>query len=315
MLIRIGGTVLALAGIAACSGQSADQTASQIAAKVNGYEITVHQINFALGQLGAVPKEQIKTASNQVLERLIEQQVLIEQAIALKVDREPKTVQAIEAARRQILAQAYLERVAAGGSAVPDDTKRFYSEHPELFAERRIYRLQEINLTGDPSVLKPLQEQVRKAKSLNDVIAWMRTEKIPFATNMTTRAAEQMPMMLAREFHRLKQGQIAIVPNAGNITVSQIAAVQDAPLDIGQASPYIERFLDNQRRTGEIQQKLKELKAAAKIEYIGDFGAPGIAASVTGSPTDGGGAAAPGSPQPAPNKGEAFMEKGLSGLR
>ncbi|MFM9888700.1 MAG: EpsD family peptidyl-prolyl cis-trans isomerase [Burkholderiales bacterium] len=310
--------------VVGCGGQTPDQSASQIAAKVNGYEITVHQINFALSQLGAVPKEQIKAASNQILDRLVEQQILVEQALALKIDRDPKAVQAIEAARRQILAQAYLDRVLADvGKGTADDVKRFYDQHPELFSERRIYRLQEINLAADPAIVDPLKERVGKAKSLNEVVTWMQSEKIAFATNLTTRAAEQLPMKLGQEFHKMKQGQIAIVPNAANVTVSQIAAVQEAPLDMPQAMPYIERYLDNQKRMGRVEQKLKELRGSAKIEFSGDFGSvqtvstPAHGNTVPSAAAEAFSPAAPVAGARATDKGssDAFMEKGLSGLR
>ena len=93
-------------GLAAGGGASKDKPASQTAAKVNKEEITVHQINLVMGQQRALPPEQAASASGQILERLIDQELALQKAGEQKLDRDPRVMQQLEAARREIISRA-----------------------------------------------------------------------------------------------------------------------------------------------------------------------------------------------------------------
>ena len=147
VLSLLGLTVLlALAvAIGGCNKKQETPAATQVAAKVNADEITVHQINSILARLKNVTPEAAPQAKREILAKLIDQQLAKQQAIAKKLDRSPNVVQAIESARNEILARAYLEQLAAAQpKPTADDVKKYYAEHPALFAERRVYSLEEI---------------------------------------------------------------------------------------------------------------------------------------------------------------------------
>ena len=55
--------------LAACGGESGDKkVATQVAVKVNGGEVSVHQINQVMQRTNVTSPEQAKAASRQVLE-------------------------------------------------------------------------------------------------------------------------------------------------------------------------------------------------------------------------------------------------------
>ena len=103
--------------LAACGGK--DRAHTQVAAKVNDGEITVHQVNFVLQHMPGLTAERAPQARKEVVDRLIDQEVLVQQAVANKLDRDPKTLAALEAARREVLSRTYLER-AAQAAGKPD---------------------------------------------------------------------------------------------------------------------------------------------------------------------------------------------------
>ncbi|MDP3222180.1 MAG: SurA N-terminal domain-containing protein, partial [Rubrivivax sp.] len=90
---------LATAVLLVGCGEKKEKAASQTAAKVNKDEITVHQINFVLQQQRNLRPEQTDAASRQILERLVDQQLALQKADEQKVDRDPRVVQQLEAAR------------------------------------------------------------------------------------------------------------------------------------------------------------------------------------------------------------------------
>jgi EpsD family peptidyl-prolyl cis-trans isomerase len=242
------------------------------AAKVNGTEIPLEQVNALLSRAGNVPAEQSKAASRQLLERLIDQEILLQKAAESKLDQDPKVIQAIDTARREVLTRAYLEQAAAGAAKPGEqEIKDYYDKHPELFKERRVYNLREIAINAPQDTLPALQEQMAKSKSLNDVVNWLKSKDIQFATNQGAKAAEQLPLEVLPKFHQLKDGQTAILPMPAGILVVQVVASQTQPLDETQARPFIEQFLTNQRRTESAAAAMKTLREAAKVEYLGDY--------------------------------------------
>jgi len=122
------------AALPACDRASAERHA-QLAARVNGAEISVRQLGA-----GSAP------AKAGALEKVIDRELLVQQALNAGLDREPAVRDAIDAARRQILAEAWLEKVAAGKAVSREEVHAFYAAHPELFAERRVYRVRETRL-------------------------------------------------------------------------------------------------------------------------------------------------------------------------
>ena len=288
--------------VAACGGDDGTKPAARVAAKVNKDEITVPQLNSAMAQFRNLSPEQQKAASKQVLERMIDQELLVQKAIERKLDRDPRVMQSIETSRRQILSQAYLEQLSA---QVPrpgaEEVAKMYRERPELFAERKIYRLQELAIQAHPEITQQaLEEQIRKAKSLNDVVTWLKSLNVPFNANTTVKAAEQLPLEVVPRLAQLAVGQVMLMPAQQGYLLVQVAATEKQPLDEQRAQPFIEQFLMNQKRLELARGEVKSLRDAAKIEYIGDFAAHAPAKAE----------------KPAPAAGEkSAIDKGVAGPR
>ena len=207
---------------------------TQVAVKVNSDEISVHQINFALQRLGKIPEQQLKQANGQVLEKLIDEQLLVQKAIEKKLDRDPRIVQAIETAKRQILSQGYLEQALATSSPISDsEAREFYNKRPELFGERRIYRFHEVTFQGQADLAEKLGARVKAAKSISEITTWLGEQKIGFNVSSATKAAEQLPLAVLPALHKMKDGELELIVNQSktNYLVIQLAASQSSPMD------------------------------------------------------------------------------------
>jgi EpsD family peptidyl-prolyl cis-trans isomerase len=268
--------------------------------------------------VGKIAEGQQKQAQQQVLDRLVDQQILVQQAVSKKLDRDPRIVSAIEGAKRQILAQAYLESVMGGaGKSTPEQVKTFYSEHPELFQERRVYRFREMAIAAPPELqpklraqLEQLDKQPNKDKILPELATWLQGQNVKFQTNVATQAAEQLPMELVTKIHQMKDGDLLLIPRGNAIVVSQLIQSQTAPLTEQQSVPYIEQFLQNRKRLDLSNEEMKRLRTAAKIEYVGDF------AKKDGTPAREQTAEPPQPVEPsATNPTDDTIKKGLQGLK
>ena len=277
--------VLCAAALVAGCGEKKDKGASQTAAKVNKDEITVHQINFVLQQQRGLRPEQADAASKQILERLIDQQLALQKADESKVDRDPRVVQQLEAARREIIARAYLEKVGeAATKPTPEDIKNYYAEKPALFSQRRIHSIQEIAIEAKPEQTAGLREKLSAAKNIGEFVEYLKANDFRFAGNQAVRAAEQLPLSSLETFAKTKDGQAMLVPANNGVQVIVLAGSRMQPVNEEQARPAIEQFILNDRKRKLIDEDVKAMRAAAKIEYIGKFAqgaasAPGAAAA------------------------------------
>ncbi|MBZ8140328.1 peptidyl-prolyl cis-trans isomerase, EpsD family [Rubrivivax gelatinosus] len=268
------GLVLALATllVAGCGGRK--EQASQTAAKVNKDEITVHQINFALQQQRVRP-EQADAASRQLLERLIDQQLAVQKADDLKLDRDPRVVQQLEAVRREVLARAYFERVGEGAARpTPEEIRQYYESRPALFRDRRVYNLQELTIEATAEQAAGLRERLAQSASINDFVDHLKSNGYRYSGNQVVRGAEQLPLSSVERFATMKDGETAVIPTGSGLQVVVLAGARSQPVGEDQARAAIEQFIVNDRRRQLIESDLKALRSAAAIEYVGKFAEP-----------------------------------------
>jgi EpsD family peptidyl-prolyl cis-trans isomerase len=286
--------VLALTVLAACGAKDEKKAAGQAVARVNKEELTVHQINFLLGQQRGMRPEQTDAASRQILERLIEQELAIQKAGAQKLDRDARVLQQLEAAKREILSRAYFDRV---GDAAPKpseaDIKKYYEANTALFAQRRVYQLQEINIEAKADKIESLREALKTAKSAADFVNYLRSNNYKFAGNQVVRGAEQIPLNMLPNMSKMKDGDSVFNPSPTGATVLVLVGSRLQAVDEATARPAIEQFLTNERKRALIAEDIKSLRAAADIKYLGKF---------ADTPKDG---AAPAAALPADSAGSA----------
>jgi EpsD family peptidyl-prolyl cis-trans isomerase len=269
-LAALVATVLAMA-LTGC-GEKKDKPASQTAAKVNKEEITVHQINYVLQQQRGLAPEQAASASKVALERLIDQELALQKAQDQKLDRDPRVVQQLEAARREVIARAYVDNIASKApKPIPAEIKAYYEAHPALFKERRVYNLQELAIQAKPEQVAELQSRLAASKDLPDFINYLKTNDFKFAANQAVRAAEQLPLASLDKFAQWKDGQTSVSATPSRAQVVIMAASRSPPVDEARATPAIEQFLWNERKRKVVEDDLKALRSAAKIEYVGDY--------------------------------------------
>lgn len=290
----------ALVLLAGCGDKKKDKPASQTAAKVNKEEITVHQINFVLQQQRGIKPEQADAVGKQILERLIDQELAVQKAEELKLDRDPRVVQQLEAARRDIIARAYVEKTGEAASKPTDaDIKAYYDAKPALFSARRIYSLQEIAIEAQPEQVATLREQLGATKGINEFVDFLKANGYRFSGNQAVRPAEQLPLNLLDTFAKLNDGQAVLLPSANGAQVVLLVGSRSEPVDEARAKPAIEQYLLNEAKRKLVEADIKAMRAAAKIEYESKFAA---------TPSD----AAPAAPAPVAAPASAGSDGGLS---
>jgi EpsD family peptidyl-prolyl cis-trans isomerase len=276
-------SILIAALFTACSEKKEGATTAgtppeQVAAKVNGTELTVSQVDFALRRNPNLDEEQAKAASLKMVRFLVDQELLAQKAQADKLDRDPKVMEALDAARRQILAEAFISR-KLGTPAEPSDAEvtAYYDAHPELFAKRKIYRLQEISIKAPQEKHEAIRAKLAASKTLNDFAAWLKAENLPVKAAQGVKSAEQLPKAMLPKLAAMPDGQTMVVNAPDGLLVIVLADSQVQPATMEQAKA----------RQKAIKAELDALEAAAKIEYFGEYaeaGKPPVAPTTAETP-------------------------------
>ncbi|MBK1615209.1 peptidyl-prolyl cis-trans isomerase, EpsD family [Rubrivivax gelatinosus] len=281
---RLAATTLALAVVivAGCGGNR--ESASQTAARVNKDDITVHQINFVLQQQRGVQPGQAEVVGRQILERLIDQQLALQKADDLKLDRDPKVVQQLESARRDVLARAYLEKISEGvPRPTPQEIHRYYEDEPALFRERRVYSLQELVIEASPEQAGELKARLNRDPSLPNFVEHLKQVGLRYTGSQVVRGAEQLPLANVKAFARMQPGSLLTQTVPAGLQVIAIVDVRDQPVDEKSAGPAIEQFILNDRKRSIVEDNLKAMRAQASIEYVGKFAKDAPAAAAPAS--------------------------------
>jgi EpsD family peptidyl-prolyl cis-trans isomerase len=247
--------------LTACDRPAVERAQVQPIARVNGIEISARQLHAA-GAAGLA----------QAVEKVIDRELLVQKAVQAGLEHDPQVADRIDNARRDVLAQAYVER-AAGSLAQPtrEEVRAFYAENPALFAERRIYRTRELVVSANPEMIDSLRAQAARAKDLDEVAVWLRARDARFSVAAETEPAEQVPLAFLPQLARMKSGELAVFATPLGASVIELVHADEAPLTTEQAAPVIENFLAARKRLEVAAAEVKRLREAAKIEYVAQF--------------------------------------------
>lgn len=289
-ILTAGVILLTVAGLAACGGDK-QKKVGQALASVNGEEITALQLNEELQRAG-VPAAQQEAASKQLLEALIDRQVVENVALKEKIDRDPKVMQAIERAKALIISQAYMQKKLSG-MAPPSkaEVEDYFNKHPELFSNRKQFDMRQL-LIASKDMNDALKQVIDKSKSLDEVAAWMESNKIGFARGQVSRTTTDLAPELVGKLQSMPKGQLFIINEGERAMLMTIVDIKEVPVKLAAAAPQIEQYLVNTRTKDAAKQEMERLRAAAKIEYLNQPAAATAASGAASAASASAGAAA-----------------------
>jgi EpsD family peptidyl-prolyl cis-trans isomerase len=250
-----------------CScGRPAPQ--ERLAATVNEAFITVEDVRASMA---AVP-ETAQAKPGVALDSLIDSELLAQRAETNKLDRYPEVARALRAARRQVLAQAYIRQLIASASGEDKQAIRaYYQDHPQLFAKRRTYRVFEIAVSAAAVDVGKLKEKARSSRYLSEIADWLNERDVRFLVGAKTDPAEQVPAEFLPRLASMRDGEMQVWESGGRVSVIQLLQSTSAPLSEEDALPLIERYLLASNRFEALATTLKNLRAGASIDYVLDF--------------------------------------------
>ncbi|MDI1360982.1 EpsD family peptidyl-prolyl cis-trans isomerase [Methylotenera sp.] len=308
--------VVIFCNLAACGKGGEKVASSQIAAKVNGVEITTHQIDSVMAGAQNVTAENVAEFRKKALDKLIDQQLVLDKASKESLDRTPDVILEIEAAKKEILARAYLKKMLASSSEINDsEFKKYYDEHTELFSKRRVYNLQDISTQSNAQTLELLKGDVTAQKSMMDIAESLKAKGIKFSSGSFTRPAEQLPLDILPKMQLLKDGDMFVWQSGDIAHAIKLTSIEESPVGLLEATPMIKNYFINTRGKQIVEDKIKKFRQEAKIEYLGAFASQSGASQVKLPAADKAEAASNLTEEQKKSKKDSTIEAGVAGLK
>jgi EpsD family peptidyl-prolyl cis-trans isomerase len=266
----LGLLVASLWGLAACGSVDRSAGADQVVAKVNDREITVTQLNQALQSVNPIAPTPEQT--KETIDSLIDEELLVQAALKIKLDQDPATMAAFERARRQILVQTYAQRVLYPKKSIAlAEQQKYYKDNPALFANRKLYHLT-VYSVQQSDVTAALTADLNSVHSSDEVRAVLEKHEIKFETRQLNSAAEDLPMEKLSEFAGAEVGDLLIAQQMdGKMLLISIVGLENRSLPFERAKAEIDEYLTKTAHARAVEERLKVEKAVAKISYVGAF--------------------------------------------
>ena len=246
---------------------------TQVAVKVNGQEVTVHQLNQVLQGIRVnVTAENQTEIKQKALDNLIDQTLVLQAAKSAKLDRTPEVLSALEAAKRKVLVDSYIQRTLQGvGKPTADEIEAFYASRPEIFNDRKLFVYSQITLPAKDADLEKLVEKVKGIEDYESLLAMFKAEGLDYKELVEAKTSEKVAAPLLKPLNTLKAGDIGYLKMSDGLLVISLKESMSQPVSLERAKSAIERQLYSQKQKEAAAKLVESLKESAQVEYLGDF--------------------------------------------
>jgi EpsD family peptidyl-prolyl cis-trans isomerase len=236
--------------------------APQVVATVQGRQITKEDLDAEMA--GSPPPDAAhrQAAEANALRDMIARDIMAKAARAQGLDRTPAFRREEARVSDTLLARSLQEKLA---SAPPPTTRAqalsFMGAHPDLFAQRKIFTLDQIRLAppSDPTLLRTLSGLT----SLDQIAAALTQSKTPFQRDTAQLDAVSAAPALAEALAKAPPGQLFVLPQGSILSINQIKATRVEPFTGEPAIAYAQKVLTTQADRGAVENGLKALFARA----------------------------------------------------
>jgi len=262
--------IIAIAiALVACSCQK--KASGQTVAVVNNEEITAAELNDALGSDPNLAGTSSKEARANVLQKLIDRKLLVQQARKDGLDKSPEFVNQQRRAIDDLLINMLVsKKVNTSQTPSAQEIAAYESGRPEMFAGREIWTLQQIvyPTTKTPAV----NSKLAQAKTLEEVAQILTSNNVQFTRATRKIDTAIFPHNIYAQIANTKTGEPFIAPGPDKAVASVITAREPAPLAGDQAQSVALTAMRRDQLQKFVQDRVKDLRTSAKIQYQPGFG-------------------------------------------
>ena len=219
----LAGTALLMSGCGDKEGGELEK--GQVVATVNGKDITVHELNAELQGVQLPPNitpDQRKQVEQQALQQVVNRRILADIARERGLDKTPMFLLQERKAEEGILVQM-LQRQMSSAVKQPaqDEVATFMAQNPDLFAERKIFTVDQIQFQTprDSNLLRKYQP----LKTMDEVEAMLKQDGLQYRRAPATLDVARANPELVNQVLKMNREDIFIIPAGQVMTVAHVA--------------------------------------------------------------------------------------------
>lgn len=255
----------------------------QVAATVDGKEITVRDLNLELaGRLPADPKLQ-KQAQQQALQAIINRKLLAKAAEAQDLQKTPDFALQKQRANDTLLAEALQQKLASAvPTPTPEEINDYMAAHPDTYAQRKVFQIEQIQVQAQPT--PELINLLKPVKTMDQALAVVNAQHFPYRRGTVPLDAITVDPRVTESIVKLPPGEVFVIPQPGQITINQVEGSSVQPFTGPQAAKFATEFLHRQRtQEAVIRQMQGVIQAGAKdVAYNVNYRPPAKPAGAGG---------------------------------
>jgi EpsD family peptidyl-prolyl cis-trans isomerase len=264
MKLRIG-LVLGASACLLVAGCGNKAPSGQVAATVDGKEITMIDLRNEMGGFKAPDAKTRKAAEQAALDQIVTRKLLATAARDQKLDKTPEYAQEKDRLEDLLLVRLWQNRIA---KAVPqpskDEVDRFIAENPDLYAAHKVLLLDQIQMprVNDPA----LYNELKPLKTLPEVAALLTSKKIPYRQGTAQMDAFSVPPQVLSQILKLPSDDVFVLPQGNVITISHVNEVRVTPVPAEAATKHATQYLRTTRAQEAVQRELSSALARERAK-------------------------------------------------
>jgi len=280
-LLRIGmvglGSLLASAFIAlapshAANPKSIESGKTQVAAKLDGREITVSELRSEMARLGISPNA--AGAERMAVESIITRSLLARAARDANIHRKPEALRRMKAAQEQALADLYLGTASQPPEPTRVEIEDFILENPSLFDNRRLYTFNVLSMPTRVFEKEDLTPLFDRSPDFSALTGYLDKTRAKFSQTSTIQPSNAFPEAIRRQLGSYSVKDNIVIKGDVETQIMKITAIEDAPLPHDQAPPLARRALLEAGANERASRLVESLKSKANVSYYRASAAP-----------------------------------------
>lgn len=255
--------------LAACTGDS--EPTGQVAAIVDGQEITVAEVQSELGGVSSSdPKEQ-KALLEAALQNIITRALLAQQAEERGLTGTPEAA-ILQKRAEQSAYMELLNRTLRGTAPTVSDEQieTFVSENPNMFEQRKIWLVEQIVVPNPPS---DLISKLEPLNTLAEVQSVLQLRKLPANQTFGVIDALTLDPSAVRQIDALAANEVFILPDSSGIRINRIRETQTAAITSADAKRVAKEMLQSRQSNRLVENQIQQILAEgqSKVKYNAGF--------------------------------------------
>jgi EpsD family peptidyl-prolyl cis-trans isomerase len=256
--------------LAGCAGSS--QPAEQVVAQGKDFELTIHEYDQALRQSPAVTAEAVQPMRKAILEALIDEKLLADRAMSADLDKTSSVAQELQAAKRAILAKAFVQQLT-GGTYKPSEQelRQYYKDHPLQFAGRKRFVVSEVVLKSDLPNIRDYLAAFEKS-GLEGLSAFGDAQGSRSRPSLikVVRFSDDIVGPATANVPRLAVGSQVVYQTVGQVHLGSIEELSEDPLPYEQARPAMTAGLLQERNSKLVKAAIKKERDDREVAIVSD---------------------------------------------